>query len=91
MAETNSIVFTHREVAEALIKQQNIHDGIWGIYIEFALGGANISTSENDPNLVPAAIIPVTKIGIQRFPTPNNLTVDAAEVNPLPKGKKSGK
>jgi hypothetical protein len=91
MPETNSITFSHKEVAEALVKKQDLHEGLWGIYIEFAIGAANISQSPEDPNILPAAIVPVNKIGIQRFPSPNNLTVDAAVVNPLPKIKKSGK
>lgn len=82
MPETNSITFTHKEVTEALIKKQDLHEGLWGIYIEFGIGAANIGQGPDDPNLVPAAIISVIKIGIQRFPKPNNLTVDAAEVNP---------
>jgi hypothetical protein len=88
MPETNSITFTHKEVAEALIEKQDLHEGLWGIYIEFGIGAANIGQGPDDPNLMPAAIIPITKIGIQRFPKPNNLTVDAAEVNPLPRSKK---
>ena len=83
MPETNSITFTHKEIAEALIKTHDIHEGIWGIIIEFGIAGANVGQGPGDPNMMPAAIVPVLKIGIQRFTTPNNLTVDAAEVNPL--------
>jgi len=82
MPETNSITFTHKEVAEALIIKQDIHEGLWGISIEFGISAANIRQGPDDPIILPAAIIPVTKIGIQRFPKANNLTVDAAEVNP---------
>jgi hypothetical protein len=42
---------------------------------------ATINSADN--TLTPAAIVPVLKIGIQRFPEPNSLTVDAARVNPL--------
>lgn len=82
MPEIQSFTFSHREVVEALIRKENIHEGLWGIYIEFGFSAANISRGPNDESLVPAAIVPVTKIGIQKFPSPNNLTVDAAEVNP---------
>ncbi|MBN1187315.1 MAG: hypothetical protein JXB49_33865 [Bacteroidales bacterium] len=85
----NSITFTHREVAEALIKKQDLHEGLWGISIEFSLGGANISQGPDNTNLTPAAIIPVTKIGIQKFSKPNSLTVDAAEINPPKENKKN--
>jgi hypothetical protein len=59
---------------------------LWGIAIEFGLAAANMGQGPED--ILPAAIIPVKKIGLQRFKEPNNLTVNAAEVNPLPKVKK---
>jgi hypothetical protein len=82
MPEIQNITFTHKEIAEALIKKNNIHEGLWGISIEFGIGAANISQSPESVELYPAAIVPVLKIGILRFSSPNNLTVDAAEVNP---------
>jgi hypothetical protein len=73
-------------VVEALVRHNNLHEGLWGLYIEFGLAAANMGEGPED--ILPTAIIPVKKIGIQRFNKPNNLTVDAAEVNPLPKAKK---
>jgi hypothetical protein len=84
MAEVKTYLFDYREVAEALIKKQGVHEGLWGIYIEFGMGAANIPADPSGQVLLPAAIIPVSKIGIQRFDKPNSLTVDAAEVNPPP-------
>lgn len=91
MAESTQIVFSHQEVVTALIKQQGIHKDLWGIYVEFGLGAANVSTGPDDPNYLPAAVIPVMKIGIQRFTVPSNLTVDAAVVNPIRDGDSPGK
>lgn len=82
MAEANQYIFDYKEVAEALVKQQDIHEGIWGLYIEFAFGAANINTEAAASVLTPSAIASVKKIGIQRFPEENNLTVNAAVVNP---------
>jgi hypothetical protein len=84
MAEAKNYVFDYREIAEILIKAQNIHEGLWGIYIEFGFGAANIQTGPSEDAILPAAIIPVKSIGIQRFDEPNSLTVDAAKANPLP-------
>ena len=64
-----------------LIKKQNIHEGLWGILIEFGLGAGNIKQGI-DEDILPAAIVPVLRIGIRRFDSPNNLTVDAAQINP---------
>ncbi len=82
MAETNQILFDYKEVAEALIKKQDLHEGLWGIYVEFGLGAININSDQTPDSLTPAAIVPVRRIGIQRFPEANSLTVDAAQVNP---------
>jgi hypothetical protein len=81
MAQVNQIFFSYREVAEALVKQQGIHEGLWGVYLEFGLTAANINTAP-DADVTPAAIIPIQRIGLQRFEAASNLTVDAAVVNP---------
>ena len=81
MAETNLVTFSYKEVVEALLKKQNIHEGLWALYIEFGIGAVNAGPSSDQ--LSPSAIVPVGKIGIQRTTEINNLSVDAAEVNPL--------
>ncbi len=81
MAEARQYTFAYKEVAEALVKQQGIHEGLWGIYIEFTITAANINMTPG-ADVTPAAIVPVQRIDIQRFDEASNLTVDAAEVNP---------
>ncbi len=85
MAEAKLFTFKYQELAEILVKNQGLHEGHWGVYLEFAIQGTNIGPNEAD--IVPAAIIPVLKIGIQRFDQPSGLTVDASKVNPSEKGK----
>jgi hypothetical protein len=81
IADVPTYIFDYKEVAAALVKQQGLHEGLWGIYMEFGIGAGNIpGPSEN--TMFPTAIVPVMKIGIHRFDTPNPLTVDAAEINP---------
>lgn len=72
-------VFSYQEVAEALIKKQNLHEGIWAIYLEFALGAANIQGPEG---IMPAAIVPLVKVGLQKAEAVSAIAVDAAVVNP---------
>lgn len=86
MPETKNIVFTHKEVVEALIRYNNIHEGLWDLYIEFGLAGANVGPGPGG-DVNPAAIVPVLKIGLQRSEKPTNLTADAAVVNPLIKAE----
>ncbi len=80
MAEVNQYVFDFKEVVEALLRKQGIHEGIWGIYVEFGLGAANVG--QTDEQLLPTALVPVKKIGIQRLEKETNLAVDASKLPP---------
>ena len=80
MSEPEKRTFSHSQVAEALIKYNNIHEGLWGLYVEFGIAASNVGPSPDQLN--PAAIVPVLKIGLQKFDKPNNMTADAAVVNP---------
>jgi hypothetical protein len=93
MAEADRYMFDHKELAEALIVKQGIREGLWGISVEFGLAAINVPTGP-DKTFTPAAVNLIQKIGIQRFPEANNLTVDAAEVHQQsavkkPAGKKT--
>ena len=89
MPELEKITLTHAEVAEALIRYSDIHEGLWAIYAEFGLAAGNIGPDPKDVN--PAAIVPLVKLGLQKVSEPNNLTVDAATVNPVKKRSSSKK
>jgi len=88
MPEQKSLVFSYKEVAEALVRKADIHDGLWGLYVRFGITGANIGSAPGKDDLRPAAIVPILEIGIQRFDEASNLTVDASMVNPKTKAKK---
>jgi hypothetical protein len=80
MAEDiRQITFAHKEVAEALVRHHGLHDGIWGLYVEFGIAAATFGPGPNDLN--PTALVPVVKIGLQRFNEVNNLSVDAAKLD----------
>ena len=80
MAKAKQYIFSYQEVAEALVKKLDLHEGRWGIYMEFGIKGANIGPS--DDKLMPAALVPVVRMGLQRFESENSLSVDASKVNP---------
>jgi hypothetical protein len=82
MAEPSVIVFSHKELVATLVKAQGLHEGIWGLYLRFGIKGANIGNAPSD--IMPAAVIPVLEVGLQRFEQVNNISVDAAESNPKP-------
>lgn len=83
MPEREKRTFTHKELAEIIVKHAGIHEGHWGIFVEFGLGAANIPLSGPDGGftLKPAAVVPVNTIGVLRFDEPTPLTVDAAQIN----------
>lgn len=89
MPEANQIVFTYQEIVTALIKAHGIHDGIWGLFVNFGLNANNFGPNENE--LRPAVMIPLIAMGLIKFEKVTNLSVDAAKVNPapyVPKGTK---
>src|SRR5688572_7150889 len=81
MSESRQIMFTFKEIAEELVKKENVRDGHWGIFVKFGIQGANLGPNES--GLFPAAVVPILELGIQKFDKPNNLTVNAADVNPI--------
>ena len=80
MAEPSLIIYTFKELAELLVKDRGIHEGFWGIYVKFGIRAAN--AGETDDDIKPTALVPVMEMGLQKFEGLNNLSVNAAEVNP---------
>lgn len=75
-----TVTFTFAQIAEALVRYKGIHEGLWGIRVEFGLGAGNLGPTPD--NVTPTAIVPVVNVGLSKFDKPSNLTVDAAQVNP---------
>jgi hypothetical protein len=84
MSEIKTIALSHKEVIEAIIKQQDLHEGIWQLYIEFLIAGANVQNPETK-EVAPAAIVPIKAIGLTRVDTENEIALDAAKINPKKK------
>jgi hypothetical protein len=80
MPEATQIKYSHKEIVQLLIKDQGLHEGIWGLYVRFGLGASNVG--ESDTQLQPAAIVPLLEIGLQKFEKETSISVDAAKVNP---------
>lgn len=82
MPETTHLKFSYQEVLECLIKQAGLHSGKWQLVFSFGITGANIGPNEKDT--VPAAIVSITHMGLQKAApqSPPALTADAAVVNP---------
>lgn len=98
MAKTQQILFDFKEIVTALVKKEGIHEGLWMLYVEFGLAAVNAPILPEGQKglkppedlltlLMPTAILPIKKIGIQRAQQLSNLAVDAGKVNPKPKPK----
>jgi hypothetical protein len=83
MGEAKQVSFTYKEVAEALVKQHGISEGIWALAIEFGLGAANIVGPLGPTDASPAAIIPLKSIGLIRVEKEDNLSVDASKLKSI--------
>jgi hypothetical protein len=80
MAEPSQYTFDYKEIVEALVKKQGLHEGLWQLIVSFEMAAVNVgSTNEL---LSPAAVVRLTKIGLTKTDKENNLTVDASVVNP---------
>jgi len=79
MAEATTYGFTFKEIAEALVKKQGLHEGIWGVAIKFGLGAAYTGTADEQ---LPTAMVPVLEVAIAKQERVTSISVDAAIVNP---------
>lgn len=93
MAESTQYMFDLQEVLEGLIKRQNLQEGRWKIVCELGFAGTNAAVPgpDGETYVKPAAMVLIQRIGIAKTDEINNLTLDAAVVNPGPKSAKSGR
>lgn len=75
-----------REIAEILVKQNRLHEGIYDLAVEFHIGVGAVGGDSS--SAVPGVLVGVKRIGLIKSAVQGATTVDAAEVNPAPKTKK---
>jgi hypothetical protein len=91
MAEPTQYTFSWPEVAELLIKKQDIHEGKWMVALEFQInvGLMGIQPPAATPGVM--ALCNSVQLAKAQEQSPQNLVVDAAVVNPKRPRVKSGK
>ena len=57
MAEANQIIYSFKELATLMVKDRDIHEGLWGIFVRFGISAANAGPSAAD--FKPTALVPV--------------------------------
>ncbi len=76
-----------RELAIALVKYYDLHEGHFDLMLEFQIGIGPVGP--NRESLSPGASIGVTRFGLTPSVNPGEQTVNAAEINPAPKKARS--
>lgn len=86
MPESKQYIVSQKELIELLIKHRDVHEGKWLLSVGFGMTGGNFGPTASEAT--PGAIVSVAHIGIQRaeIGTPDEMTVDAAVVNPKQPG-----
>jgi len=82
--QATSVSCTLEGLTIALLRHAEIHEGLWQPTFTLGRAATNMRWAEAGapPRLTPCAITFVTGVGLQRVEEPNELTVDAAVVNP---------
>ena len=77
--DTKGVNFQLRDVATALVRLGDIHEGLWQLQVTFGNSAANLTVNGV---ISPSAINSVVALRLGRVEHLDPLTVDAAKVNP---------
>lgn len=83
MGEPTEFLFDYKEVAELLVKKQDLHEGIWELRFHFGLNAGCVGPS--DDHLTPTAFVGIVKVSLALAEKETNMSVNAAKVNPTTK------
>jgi hypothetical protein len=77
--------FSLIEMTEILIKNQELHEGLYNLSVQFQIAVGAVGPSPE--SICPGAMMGISRIGLSRTKKEkaNIHTVNAAEVNPAPK------
>jgi hypothetical protein len=81
MAEPTQFVFAHKEIAEMLVHKQGLHDGLWTLGFQLGMGNT-LAPSPTGGDPVPAVVVSILSIALQKADKDGPMTIDAAKVNP---------
>jgi hypothetical protein len=73
-----------REMGEYLVKRFDLHQGLWDVTFEIQIGVGQFG--QNPADVLPGSMTRISRVGITPAVSKTHLTVDAAEVNPVPTG-----
>jgi hypothetical protein len=80
-------LFPIKEVVADLIRARGYHEGLFDLGIEFSIGVGSFGPTPEQ--VAPGVVLGVGRIGLQRVMVVGPHTVDAKQVNPPPKARKT--
>ena len=91
MPEANQYLFGNKELLELLVKHAGMHEGKWILMANLGFSAGNFGPGPDQ--MSPGGIVAVLQMGIQRATpeAPEQMTVDAAVVNPAPASSSTSK
>lgn len=81
-----------KELTAALVKHYELREGLYDLYLEYQFAVGNFGPSASQ--VVPSAVVGLSKLGVTKVTQLGPLTVDASEVNPaqpVSRRRRSGK
>lgn len=75
-----------REIAELLVKHYALTDGLYDLLVEYHIGTGAVGPDKE--NLVPGAMIGVSRLGLVPSTKSGPNTIDASLANPAKKSRK---
>ena len=85
-SDSTSLSLSLRELAALLVKHYALTEGMYDLMVEYHIGTGAVGPDKE--NLVPGAMIGVSRLGLVPSTKPGPNTVDASAINPAKKSRK---
>ena len=69
-----------KELTAALVRHYGLHEGLYDLFLEYQFAFGNFGP--NALQVVPSAVVGLSKLSVTKVTQTGPLTVDASEVNP---------
>jgi hypothetical protein len=69
-----------KELTEMLIKHYGLKNGLYDLLIEFQIGLGGVASANGTDQLLPGAIVGISRIGLHKVESPTAQTIDASKV-----------
>lgn len=79
--------YFYKDIVQALLMRDGIHEGLWQLQVNIGFGAINAKSrddksSASSEEIRPAAVITINHLALTRVEKKSSLTFDAADLNP---------